>query len=118
MPHYLRKQLKNHFLLGFVPFGGSIKDFIVPILEDIHRLEHGIIMQMGNEEVWVVGGLGCITADLPQGNDLAGVKRHNANHGCRTCFASSAELTDGKYDIIANDRFRQLTNKPTENSIS
>ncbi|CAG8805642.1 10044_t:CDS:2, partial [Cetraspora pellucida] len=50
----------------------------------------------------VVGGLGCITAYLPQGNDLAGVKQHNAIHGCRSCNISSDHLTDINYNHIAN----------------
>ncbi|CAG8752486.1 15539_t:CDS:2, partial [Gigaspora rosea] len=41
--------------------------------------ENGFIK---NISAWVIDGLGCITADLPQGNDLASVKKyHEANHG-------------------------------------
>jgi hypothetical protein len=111
MPLTLRKQLKNHFLLGFVPFGSSLNDFIKPILQDIKLLENGLIMETLNGSVWVVGGIGCTTADLPQGNDLAGVKRHGANHGCRTCNVSNDQYTDSNYNFIKNARFNQQTNE-------
>ncbi|CAG8638364.1 8055_t:CDS:2, partial [Paraglomus occultum] len=52
--------------------------------------------------------------DLPQGNDFARVKRHGANHGCRTCMADQTHLTDSKYDYIANARFNQETEQKIE----
>jgi len=87
MPLMLRKQLRNHFLLGFVPFGGDIYEFLRLIREEIKELEHGYMLNTSTGNYWVMGGVGCITADLPQGNDLAGIKRHNANFGCHTCYA-------------------------------
>ncbi|CAB4392751.1 unnamed protein product [Rhizophagus irregularis] len=111
MPLTLRKQLKNHFLLGFVPFGASLNDFIKPILQDIRLLENGLVMETLNGRVWVVGGVGCITANLPQGNDLAGVKRHGANHGYRICNVPNDQYTNSNYNFIKNARFNQQTNK-------
>ena len=109
MPLELRKQLQYNFLLEFVPFGASFEDFIKPILEDIPQLEHGMIVDTIQGQVWVVEGLGCVTADLPQGNDLAGVLRHNANFGCRTCTASKDQLTDPQFDYISSIHFAQDT---------
>jgi hypothetical protein len=60
--------------------------------------------------VLVVASLAAVTADLPQGNDLAGVKRHGAIHGCRACNVSRDQLTDDRYDYVADARFHQLTN--------
>jgi len=34
----LQKQLKNYFLIGFVPFRANLNDFIKPILQDIKLL--------------------------------------------------------------------------------
>ena len=109
MPLMLRKQLRNHFLLGFVPFGGDIYEFFGPLREEIRALEHGYMVNTSTGNYWVMGGIGCVTADLPQGNDLAGVKRHNANFGCRTCYAHQNQLTDSHFDYLANARFRHLT---------
>ncbi|GBB93816.1 hypothetical protein RclHR1_22360002 [Rhizophagus clarus] len=54
--------------------------------------------------------LGIVTADLPQGNDMAGVLRHNANKGCRTCTASRKSLTNSYQDIPATSRYHHTTN--------
>lgn len=109
MPLSFRKLLKNSFLIGFVPFGAKFDDFIKPVIEDIRRLESGFVMRTLYGNAWVIGGLGCVTADLPQGNDLAGVKRHGATHGCRTCNVTSNQLTNPNYDYVGNARFHQIT---------
>ena len=53
--------------------------------------------------------MGIVTADLPQGNDLAGVLRHNAKYGCRSCYAAKENLTDISFDFICNGRYHQIT---------
>jgi hypothetical protein len=68
-------------------------------------------MQTLYGNAWVTGGIGCITADLPQGNDLADVKRHGANHGCRTCNVSNTQYTDLNYNYVKNARFQQQTDE-------
>lgn len=105
MPFHQRKLLKNHFVIGFVPFGATFSEFIQPFLCDVKKLEKGIEMKINGEEYLITGGLGVVTADLPQGNDLCGVKRHGANHGCRNCFVTREELSDKKYDYIQNARY-------------
>ena len=62
------------------------------------------------EEVYVRAGLGVITADLPQGNDLCGVKRHGANYGCRSCKVGIQELTDYQYDIFQHSHYHHISN--------
>ena len=105
MPFFLRKQLKNHFIIGFVPFGASFNEFIKPFIKDIQKLEKGIIMKINNIEYLITGGLGVVTADLPQGNDLAGIKRHGANFGCRNCFSSRDQLSNKDFDYIDKARY-------------
>ena len=53
--------------------------------------------------------MGIVTADLPQGNHLAGVLRHNAKYGCRSCYAAKENLTDISFDFICNGRYHQIT---------
>lgn len=110
-----RQKLRNHFLVGFVPFGGKFDDAIKLFIQDIQHLERGFLMTIDNEQVWVSGGLGITTADLPQGNDLAGTLRHNATYGCRTCKASRNDLTDISFDIAKHGRYHHLTNIEFEN---
>jgi hypothetical protein len=74
MPFDMRRHLRNHFVLGFVPFGGNFDDFIQPFISDMKRLEQGMVMNVQGENCWIIASIGCVTADLPQGNDLAGVK--------------------------------------------
>ena len=111
----MRKHLRNHFVLGFVPFGRCFEDFIYPFIKDMKQLERGILMNVQGEDCWIVAALGCITADLPQGNDLAGVKRHGAIKGCRTCLATKENATDITLDIASISRYHHITDIQFEN---
>lgn len=65
MPAYLRKLIKNHFILGFVPFGGNFNEFILPFIYEMKKFEQGKIMKIQGQNVWVIASLGVVTADLP-----------------------------------------------------
>ena len=105
-----RKLLKNHFVLGFVPFGGNFNDFMKPFISEMKELERGKIMKIQGQDAWVIAGLGVVTADLPQGNDLAGVLRHNAAKGCRTCTVFRKSCTKLNQDILATSRYQHIVN--------
>lgn len=109
MTQVSRQKLKNHFLLGFIPFAARCDDVLKPLVSDIKELENGFEMNLGDECVWVMGGLGDITSDLPEGNEQAGVKNHNANYGCRNCTIHRNELYDMSFDILANGRYHHNT---------
>ena len=109
-----RKKLKNHFVLGFVPFGGSFDEFIEPFILEMKMLEEGIIMNVQGNSCIVIASLGDITADLPQGNDLVGVKRHGANKGCRTCNATKDLLTSDNFDLQLISRYHHQTDEQFE----
>ncbi|CAB4483171.1 unnamed protein product [Rhizophagus irregularis] len=68
-------------------------------------------MQTLNGNAFVIGSIGCVTADLPQGNDIADVKRHNAKYGCRSCNVPNDQYTNIDYNYIKNARFHQQTEK-------
>ncbi|GES80436.1 hypothetical protein GLOIN_2v1790940 [Rhizophagus clarus] len=120
MPARQRKLLKNHFVLGFVPFGGNFNEFMLPFISEMKEFEQGKLMEVNGQDAWVIAGLGVVTADLPQGNDMCGVLRHNANKGCRTCTASRESLTNFSQDVpatsryhhITDDQFKEIFNKP------
>ncbi|KAF0444383.1 hypothetical protein F8M41_003488 [Gigaspora margarita] len=57
MLRQMKKQLRNHFVIGVVPFGEDIRDFIKLFLEEIKKLEHGLIMNINGVNHWVIGGL-------------------------------------------------------------
>ncbi|CAG8848574.1 37503_t:CDS:2, partial [Gigaspora margarita] len=111
MPLRLKKQLKNHFVLGFVPFGGEFDDLMKPIIDEIKILEKGTLMNIAGQHIWIIAALGVITADLPQGNDLADTKRHSGNQGCRSCLVPKERLSDLSFNIKLNARYHHITNK-------
>ena len=111
MPFSERIHLKNHFVLGFVPFGGSFDKFIKPFIREMKILEKGKIMNIQGSECVVIASLGDTTADLPQGNDLVGVKRHGANRGCRTCYAEKNSLTSNGLDVQLISRYHHQSDK-------
>ncbi|CAB4477167.1 unnamed protein product [Rhizophagus irregularis] len=101
--------LKIFIDLYFDDFG-NFEDVIRPFINDLLILQKDLFMKIGNEEYWISGGLGVVTADLPQGNDLAGILRHNANLGCRSCKSTKEELTLLDYDIQLHSRYHHITN--------
>ena len=111
MPLNERIRLKNHFVLGFVPFGGSFDEYIKPFITEMKELEIGKVMNIQGTEGLVIASLGDITADLPQGNDLVGVMRHGANRGCRTCNTKKGSLTSDGLDLKLDSRYHLQTDK-------
>src|SRR5438132_10745947 len=111
MPFNLRKQLKNHFIVGFIPFRGHFDDVMCPLLQELHQLEKGVAMDMDNETVWVITSIGLVTADMPQGNDLCDVKKQGALYGCRNCLVPKDRLTDNTFDSIASALFDDGSNE-------
>jgi len=41
-----------------------------------------------------------VMADLSQGNDLTGIKRHNVEYGCHAYKVSQNQLSDMDFDIF------------------
>ncbi len=67
-------------------------------------------MNIQGENYWIVARLGCIIADLPQGNDLAGIKWHDAIKGCRICLVAKKNATDENLNIVNISRYHHITN--------
>ncbi|GBC20198.2 hypothetical protein GLOIN_2v1790940 [Rhizophagus irregularis DAOM 181602=DAOM 197198] len=113
MPAHQRKLIKNHFVIGswFIPFGGKFDEFIIPFISEMKELEKGKVMTVQGQDAWIIAGLGVVTADLPQGNDLTGVLRHNANKGCRTCKTTKESLSAHNQDIITTLRYHHITDE-------
>src|SRR2546429_1176421 len=109
LPFEQRKKLKNHFVIGFVPFGGSFSEFITPFINEMKHLEKGKIMDIQGKKCLIFASLGDVTADLPQGNDLVGVKRHGATRGCRTCNTAKNSWTSDNIDLTVRSRYHHIT---------
>lgn len=111
LPFNLRKKIKNHFVLGFVPFGGSFDDFIQPFIKEMQQLERGKVFEVQGKRCLVIASIGQITADLPQGNDLASIKRHGATRGCRSCQTAKNNFTTSDLDISLITRYHHITDE-------
>jgi hypothetical protein len=111
LPFNLRKKIKNHFVLGFVPFSGSFDDFIRPFIKEIQQLERGKVFEVQGKRCLVIASVGQITADLPQRNDLASIKHHGATRGCRSCQASKNNFTTSDLDISLITRYYHITDE-------
>jgi hypothetical protein len=109
MKQIYRKKLKNHFLIGFIPFTATNEEVLQPLINDIQELERGYELEIDNQHIWVTGGLGVITSDLPEGNEQAGIKNHNAHHGCRNCMIHHNNLHDITFDIAKYGRYHHKT---------
>lgn len=109
MPQVLQQKLKNHFLLDFIPFAATCDDILKPLVSDIKKLENGFEMDLSDKRIWIMGGLGDITSDLPEGNEQAGVKNYNANYSYYNCTIHRNELHDMSFDILANRRYHHNT---------
>ncbi|GES94412.1 hypothetical protein GLOIN_2v1790940 [Rhizophagus clarus] len=95
MPARQKKLLKNHFVLGFVPFGGNFNEFMLPFISKMKEFEQGKLMEVNGQDAWVIASLGVVTADLPQGNDM-----------CGDVPATS------RYHHITDDQFKEIFNEP------
>ncbi|GET56987.1 hypothetical protein GLOIN_2v1790940 [Rhizophagus irregularis DAOM 181602=DAOM 197198] len=111
MPAHQRKLIKNHFVIGFIPFGGKFDEFMIPFISEMKELEKGKVMTVQGQDAWIIAGLGVVTADLPQGNDMTGVLRHNANKGCRTCKTTKESLSAHNQDIVTTLRYHHITDE-------
>ncbi|GET62076.1 hypothetical protein GLOIN_2v1790940 [Rhizophagus irregularis DAOM 181602=DAOM 197198] len=111
MPAHQRKLIKNHFVIGFIPFGGKFDEFMIPFISEMKELEKGKVMTVQRQDAWIIAGLGVVTADLPQSNDLTEVLRHNANKGCRTCKTTKELLSAHNQDIVTTLRYHHITDE-------
>ncbi|KAF0479486.1 hypothetical protein F8M41_023875 [Gigaspora margarita] len=90
------------------------------------RLERGTLMNIQGNDYWylpfilfirdeceifrVVTSLGCVTTDLPQGNNLVGVKWHGVERGCRTCLVTKENATINNLDIASISCYHHIAN--------
>lgn len=75
------------------------------------KLGKEMIIDVQGNMCLVIASLGDITADLPQRNDLAGVKRHSTNKGCCTCNATKDSLMSNNLDLLSISQYYHQTDK-------
>ncbi|EXX55739.1 hypothetical protein RirG_222700 [Rhizophagus irregularis DAOM 197198w] len=78
---------------------------------EICQLEKGKVFEINGVRCLIIASLGQVTADLPQGNDLAYIKRHGAIKGCRSCQATKEKLTSADLNIPLIARYHHITDE-------
>ena len=111
---FISSGLVSFGCLILVFFGKKFKDFIDPFLKELKELEKGKIIDIQGKNTLVVAGLGLVTADLPQGNDLVAVMRHNAKRGCRSCIIEEHDCSKSFSDLSKELRYHQLMDNEFE----
>jgi hypothetical protein len=87
LPLNLRSQLKNWLLLGFTPYGSSFEDTIVPIFRQLKDFQFGKLIKLpSGHRIILSVKLLYTCCDMPESNDLAGVKRQSSLKLCQFCF--------------------------------
>jgi hypothetical protein len=105
LPFQLRQSADNLHIWGLVPPDSNISDCLNEcMIEQIKKLQRGYECIMFGEKVWLVGGIGCWTCDLPQGNEIANVKSQSATFPCRMCLVDRPKLNCLHFDIETNAR--------------
>lgn len=46
----LRKLVKNHFIISFVPFGGSFDEFILLFIKELKKFKKGKVMSIQGQD--------------------------------------------------------------------
>lgn len=81
-------------LVSFSPPAADPLGALLFFVEEVLQLQRGRLLSLGSlGDVFVIGGVGCITADFPEGNSLADCKSHNASAFCRRCMRLHTEIS-------------------------
>ncbi|CAB4426956.1 unnamed protein product [Rhizophagus irregularis] len=103
MPAHQRKLIKNHFVIGFIPFGGKFDEFMIPFISEMKELEKGKVHDCPRtrcmDNCWFRRCYGRFTS------------RHNANKGCRTCKTTKESLSAHNQDIVTTLRYHHITDE-------
>jgi hypothetical protein len=87
LPLHLQDLLRNLIPVHLVPPGADLRKSLEPFLARVMQLQEGIHVHLGEKigPVFLVGGLGLVRADMPQGHEFAGNLKQGAHLGCRLC---------------------------------
>lgn len=106
-----RFTLQNMFVLMVTPFGSCDRDIASCLQEKTIPLGQGLrtIVETSPgmyEEVILTVFPICITGDMPQQNENAGLMSHKSLHGCRYCFIHADLKGDLYHDVQQDGRYR------------
>lgn len=117
MKYNRRQQMENAYVWGLVPPDHDLTECLACLVPQIQQLERGFRMTLHHpstagvaahdEDVWIVGGIGVITGDVPQANKLANLRSQNCSRPCRMCKVDRSQLNHLNFNIDQELRLRQ-----------
>jgi hypothetical protein len=99
-----RFTLQNMWVLMIGPFGIDTNQIAKCLEKEGKALGEGIKLENG--DILIMFPL-CITGDMPQQNQNAGVMSHLSRRGCRYCRIQSDDKGNLEYDVNRDGRYRQ-----------
>jgi len=94
LPAHLQDLLRNLFPTHCVPPNADLHEAFQSFFSDCKALEEGVYVDLGPEIglVFLIGGVGLIRCDMPEGSDFCSTLRHTARRGCRHCHTTSQDF--------------------------
>jgi hypothetical protein len=94
LPRHVQDLLRCLFPVHLCAPGSDLREALKPFVLRLRQMEEGIVVDMGPVigKVFLVGGLGLVRADMPQGHDFAEGLRQGATYGCRQCELHKEEF--------------------------
>ena len=101
---------ENIHLVSLVPPGITSLEVMRHHVQDIQVLERGVTMWHAGfkEEVFVIGGLYCLIADMPQANIFCNCKKPHADYACRHCTIHRDQQGQFEIPTIYSDQQGQI----------
>jgi hypothetical protein len=108
LPYWQQVKLHNIIPLLVKPPNADKRACHAIFNAQAQELQRGVVINCGPVlgDIYFVGGVAIGRFDMPEGNDAAGVKRQNANCGCRRCYVVNGSLD--KFDEECADRSYEL----------
>jgi hypothetical protein len=87
LPAHLQDLLRNLIPMQCVPPNADLHEAFEPFFSRVRELEEGLYVDLGPiiGKVFLVGGIGLIRLDMPEGNDYCSCMRQSSLLGCRRC---------------------------------
>ena len=96
LPYAMQCLLKNVLALTLAPPGTPPEVASKAFAAGLQEFKTPRVMDLGPKlgEVIVLGGLGVLFVDTPEGQDIIGCKRQNCDFGCRQCMCPKTHTDD------------------------
>jgi hypothetical protein len=90
LPAHLQDLLRNLIPMQCVPPNADLYEAFEPFFSRVRQLEEGLYVDLGCKlgQAFLVGGIGLIRLDMPEGSDYCSCLRQGGILGCRRCHTT------------------------------